>query len=250
MRFRHPRPSRHTWRSTCQGTLCCRALLAARSCSLQRRTIHLIGHDSYWLDQQMHASSGSCMSLLDFFFYYFFPPSDACMHQVLTTDAPASRVSPTDGPAYLQVYYSCPLSDTLSGFYSAQISSGIVFRLTDDGTRVLAPVGDFYIAPMEQVEESGMTFFVFEAQGMNIVTSDAGQRFPSSPERPGAARLLLGDRRSKSLPLRGGPNAERRGHPSRRLRQARGRRGRQDGVHEYSPKHSHALSRTHRKSLG
>lgn len=137
----------------------------------------LIGHDSYWLDQQMHAPSGSGMSLLDFFFYYFFPPSDACMHQVLTTYAPASRPPPNEGPGYLQVYYSCPLSDTLSGFYSAQISSGIAFRLTDDGTHVLAPVGDFYVAPMEQLEGSGMTFFVFEAQGMNLVTSDAAQRF-------------------------------------------------------------------------
>lgn len=136
-----------------------------------------IGHDSYWLDTQMHAPSGSGMSLLDFFFYYFFPPSDACIHEVLTTYAPASRVSPTEGPAYMQVYYSCPLSDTLSDFYAAQVSAGITFQLTDSGTHVLAPVGDFYIAPMEQVEESGMTFFIFEAQGMNAVSSDAARRF-------------------------------------------------------------------------
>jgi hypothetical protein len=117
------------------------------------------------------------MSLLDFFFYYFFPPSDACIHEVLTTYAPATRVSPTDSPAYMQVYYSCPLSDTLSDFYSSQISAGITFQLTDNGTRVLAPVGDFYVAPMEQIEESGITVFVFEAQGMNAVSSDAARRF-------------------------------------------------------------------------
>jgi hypothetical protein len=136
-----------------------------------------IGHDAYWLDTQMHAPSGTGMSLLDFFFYYLFPPSDACMHQVLTTYAPASRQSPTEGPAYLQVYYACPPSDTLSDFYSAQISAGITFQHTDDGTRILAPVGDFYVAPMEQVDESGMTFYVFEAQGMNAVSSDATKRF-------------------------------------------------------------------------
>ena len=136
-----------------------------------------IGHDAYWLDTQMHSPSGSGMSLLDFFFYYFFPPSDACMHQVLTTQAPASRASVTDGPAYMQVYYSCPLSDTLSDFYAAQVSAGVTFQLTDNGTRVLAPVGDFYVAPMEQVEESGITFFVFEAQGMNAISSDAASRF-------------------------------------------------------------------------
>jgi hypothetical protein len=137
-----------------------------------------LGHDSYWLDTQIHSPSGSGMSLLDFFFYYFFPPSDACMHQVLTTYADASRVAPTgETPSYMQVYYACPTSDTLSGFYSAQVSSGITFRLTDDGTRVLAPVGDFYVAPMEEVHTTGMTFFVFEAQGLSAVSSEATQRF-------------------------------------------------------------------------
>jgi hypothetical protein len=146
-----------------------------------------IGHDAYWLDTQMHAPSGTGMSLLDFFFYYFFPPSDACMHQVLTTYAPASRQSPTEGPAYLQVYYACPLSDTLSDFYSAQISAGITFQHTDDGTRVLAPVGDFYVAPMEEVDQSGMTFYVFEAQGMNAVSSDATKRFHLPANAQGGA---------------------------------------------------------------
>ena len=137
-----------------------------------------IGHDSYWLDTQIHSPSGSGMSLLDFFFYYFFPPSDACMHQVLTTYADASRVAPTgETPSYMQVYYACPTSDTLSGFYSAQVSSGITFRLTDDGTRVLAPVGDFYVAPMEELHTTGMTFFVFEAQGLSAVSNEAAQKF-------------------------------------------------------------------------
>ena len=151
----------------------------ARGAILQFATSNnpFIGHDSYWLDTQMHSPSGSGVSLLDFFFYYFFPPSEACMHEVLTTYAPASRVSPLEGPAYLQVYYSCPLSDTLSDFYAAQVSAGITFQHTDNGTRVLAPIGDFYVAPMEQVEESGMTFFIFEAQGMNAVSSDAARRF-------------------------------------------------------------------------
>jgi hypothetical protein len=136
-----------------------------------------LGHDAYWLDTQMHLPTDTGAGLLDFFFYYFFPPSDACIHQVLTTDAPASRQSPIEGPAYMQVFYSCPLSDTLSDFYATQVSAGITFRLTDNGTRVLAPVGDFYVAPMEQLDASGMTFFVFEAQGMNVVSSDAAKHF-------------------------------------------------------------------------
>ena len=147
-----------------------------------------LGHDSYWLDTQIHSPSGSGMSLLDFFFYYFFPPSDACMHQVLTTYADASRVAPdSDTPSYMQVYYACPTSDTLSGFYSAQVSTGITFRLTDDGTRVLAPVGDFYVAPMEETHTAGMTFFVFEAQGLNAVSTEAAQRFHLPPNAQGGA---------------------------------------------------------------
>jgi hypothetical protein len=146
----------------------------------------LVGHDAYWLDSQMHSASGSEMTLLDFFFYYFFPPSEACMHQVLTTYADASRVPPSGGlPSYMQVYYSCPVSDTLSGFYSSQISSGITFRKTDNGTRVLAPVGDFYIAPMDRVEASGMTFFLFEAQDLNQVSSEAANRFHLPPSLQG-----------------------------------------------------------------
>jgi hypothetical protein len=77
----------------------------------------------------------------------------------------------------MQVYYSCPLSDTLSDFYAAQVSSGVTFQLTDNGTRVLAPIGDFYVAPMEQIEESGITYFIFEAQVMNAISSDAASRF-------------------------------------------------------------------------
>jgi hypothetical protein len=85
----------------------------------------------------------------------------------------------------MQVYYSCSLSDTLSDFYATQISAGITFQLTDNGTKVLAPVGDFYVAPMEQIEESGITFFVFEAQGMNAVSSDAAGRFHLPPNSQG-----------------------------------------------------------------
>ncbi|HWF38069.1 MAG TPA: hypothetical protein VG322_06090 [Candidatus Acidoferrales bacterium] len=159
----------------------------ARGAILQFATSNnpFVGHDSYWLDTQMHSTDGSGLNLLDMFFYYFFPPSDACMHQVLTTDAPASRASIADGPAYMQVYYSCPLSDTLSDFYAAQVSSGITFQHTNDGNRVLAPVGDFYLAPMEQLDESGMTFFIFEAQGMNAVSSDAASRFHLPPNAQG-----------------------------------------------------------------
>jgi hypothetical protein len=145
-----------------------------------------IGHDAYWLDTQIHSPSGSGMSLLDFFFYYFFPPSDACIHQVLTTYANADRAPPTgDTPPYMQVYYACPVSDTLSGYYAAQVSSGITFQLTNDGTRVLAPVGNFYVAPMEETDSGTMTFFIFEAQSTDAVSSESAERFHLPPNAQG-----------------------------------------------------------------
>jgi hypothetical protein len=52
---------------------------------------------------------------------------------------------------------------------------------------VLAPIGDFYVAPMEQIEESGITFFVFEAQGANAVSSDAAARFHLPANSQGGA---------------------------------------------------------------
>lgn len=160
----------------------------ARGAILQFATSNnpFIGHDAYWLDTQIHSPSGSGMSLFDFFFYYFFPPSDACIHEVLTTYANASRVPPTsDSPSYMQVYYTCPTSDTLSGYYAAQVSSGITFQLTNDGTRVLAPVGDFYLGPMEQVDSGTITFFIFEAQGTDAVSSEAAERFHLPPNAQG-----------------------------------------------------------------
>jgi hypothetical protein len=145
-----------------------------------------IGHDAYWLDTQIHSPSGSGMSLLDFFFYYFFPPSDACIHEVLTTYANADRApSTSDTPPYMQVYYTCPTSDTLSGYYAAQVSSGITFQLTNDGTRVLAPVGNFYVAPMEQIDSGTITFFIFEAQSADAVSSEAAERFHLPPNAQG-----------------------------------------------------------------
>src|ERR1700689_1252857 len=91
----------------------------------------LMGHDSYWLDAQMHAPSGSGMSVLDLLFYFFFPPSQACMENALQnyTDATLTPGS-EDAPPRLQVTYACPHSPTLSGFYSAQVSSGVTFEQT------------------------------------------------------------------------------------------------------------------------
>ena len=125
----------------------------------------LIGHDSYWLDAQMHAPSGSGMSVLDLIFYFLFPPSHDCMDNALQNYADAAITpSSEDAPPLLQVTYVCPHAQTLLGFYSAQVSSGITFEQTNSGPRAYGVIRDFYLAPMEQADISGITFFSFEAQ--------------------------------------------------------------------------------------
>ena len=97
----------------------------------------LLGHDPYWLDTQMHSPSGSGMSLPDFLFYFFLPPSVSCMDQVSHNLANASRVSANDdsSPSALQVFYACPLGETLADFYASQVSAGITFRQGTTGDR-------------------------------------------------------------------------------------------------------------------
>ena len=125
----------------------------------------LIGHDSYWLDAQMHAPSGSGMSVLDLIFYFLFPPSHDCMDNALQNYTDATMTpSSEDAPPLMRVTYVCPHAQTLLGFYSAQVSSGITFAQTNSGPRAYGVIRDFYLAPMEQADISGITFFSFEAQ--------------------------------------------------------------------------------------
>lgn len=134
----------------------------------------LLGHDSYWLDAQIHAPTGSGMSLLDLVFYFFFPPSQACLDYALQnyTDATMTPTS-ADSPPRLQVTYTCPHPPTLSGFYSAQVSSGITFEQSNSGPRVFGLIRDFYLSPMEQADISGMTFYSFEAQRQGQISRAA-----------------------------------------------------------------------------
>jgi hypothetical protein len=142
----------------------------------------LIGHDSNWLDAQMHAPSGSGMSMTDFLFYYFFPPSNACMNEALENNARASFAPSPDSPSatsapLLQVSYTCRHDATLAGFFGAQISSGITFVQTNDGPRAYGRVAEFYLAPMERVTSPGMTWYVFSAQRVNPVSQNATNHY-------------------------------------------------------------------------
>jgi hypothetical protein len=128
----------------------------------------LAGHDPNWLDTQMHMPAGSGMSVLDLLFYYFFPPDGACIDEVLGTNggasfAPLPGNTSSGAPPVLQVSYHCRHEATLSGFFGAQVSSGITFVQTNDGPRAYGMIAQFYLSPMERVASPEMTWYVFEA---------------------------------------------------------------------------------------
>jgi hypothetical protein len=145
----------------------------------------LIGHDSNWLDTQMHMPSGSGMSVLDLIFYYLFPPTSTCIEQVLTQDpqasfaplpAGASASESSSGPV-LQVSLACKPPATLAGFFQSQVSGGIIFAQTNDGPRAFADIAKFYLGPMERVSIGGMVWYVFEAQRIDALGPNAGANF-------------------------------------------------------------------------
>ncbi len=149
----------------------------------------LIGHDSNWLDEQMHKPAGSGMSVLDLMYYYFFPPSEECMaeaqNSVVTAkfapspaieSAEATGATPpsTDGTnPELQLTYHCHHEHNLYGLFAAGLSNGITFVQTNAGPRAYSVVPRFYLAPMERVQAPGITWFVFEAQSSDPVNSGA-----------------------------------------------------------------------------
>ena len=143
----------------------------------------LIGHDSSWLDSQLHMPSGSGMSLLDLIFYYFFPPSAACIEQVLTQDPkatfaplPATGSGDSSDPV-LQVSLACKPPATMAGFFASQVSGGMTFAQTNDGPRAFARIGDFYLAPMDRETIGGMTWYIFEAQRTDPLGPSASTNF-------------------------------------------------------------------------
>jgi hypothetical protein len=154
----------------------------------------LIGHDSNWLDSQMHMPSGSGMSVLDLIFYYFFPPTSTCIEQVLTQDpkatfapvpAGSSGGDSSSGPV-LQVSLACKPPATLAGFFQSQVSGGITFAQTNEGPRAFADIAKFYLGPMERVSIGGMVWFVFEAQRIDPLGPNAGTNFNLAGNLQGA----------------------------------------------------------------
>ena len=128
-----------------------------------------MGRDAESLDAQMHASAGSGNSLVDYLFYFFFSPPRDCLDGGAEAYQKAKHKSHADEQTApspdLGISLYCRYSPTLSDFYSKQVSAGAVYRPTDDAGRVGGMFRPFYLAPMEEVESGGLTFYVFEAQG-------------------------------------------------------------------------------------
>ena len=61
-----------------------------------------------------------------------------------------------------------------------------MFQQKSDGPHAFPVVGDFQLASMEQVDVSGMTFFVFEGQSQHAVDEDTVNRFKLPKEMQGA----------------------------------------------------------------
>lgn len=138
-----------------------------------------LGRDAYWMDTQLHSPNSSGLSLPDFLFYFFFPPPRPCLATASDAYAGLGRASIENGGSPdLQVYLECRFAPTLSDFFSAQIASGVILRHTEQNVlRAIGVVNDFYLAPMEEVDFSGMTFFVFEAREPEGITQDVARRF-------------------------------------------------------------------------
>jgi hypothetical protein len=128
-----------------------------------------LGGDEVALDVQMHAAAGSGNGLADYLFYFFFSPprdcldggSEAYKKAKSQAELPDQRAVSPD----LSIRTDCKHPPTLAGFYSRQLSPGVLFQVTNGVEFARGIYPDFYLTPMEKVEANGLTFYIFEAQG-------------------------------------------------------------------------------------
>jgi hypothetical protein len=127
-----------------------------------------LGSDEVALDVQMHSAAGSGNGLADYLFYFFFSPPRDC----LDGGSEAYRKAKSQGELPdqttvspdLSIRTDCKHPPTLAGFYSRQLSPGVLFQLTNGVELAGGFYPEFYLTPMEKVEVNGLTFYVFEAQ--------------------------------------------------------------------------------------
>ena len=144
------------------------------------------GRDHRDLDAQMHERPSSGRGLLNYLSYFFFPPPPHCVEQAFADYGRGISKSKPDEDADVTIALNCRYLPTLPDFYSAQLSHGLVFRRLSGLETVDSTWGEFYLPEVEQVEINGLTFFVYEAQGLEQLTLQTVRQFNLPEELQGA----------------------------------------------------------------
>jgi hypothetical protein len=144
------------------------------------------GPDQRDLDAEMHEQPSSGRGLLNYLSYFFFPPPLHCVEQAFADYGLASSKTKPDEDADVSIAANCQYLPTLPDFYSAQLSHGLVFRRVSGLESVDSNWGDFYVPTVEQVETNGLTFFVYEAQGLERLTLETARQFNLPEDLQGA----------------------------------------------------------------
>jgi hypothetical protein len=133
-----------------------------------------LGRDEVALDTQMlhtqiHDAAGSANSLMDYLFYFFFPPPRDCLDggaEAYRNARVQVSADQNTGAPDLSIRTDCHYAPTVAEFYASQLSSGVEFQASNGVERVGGGYRQFYSPPMEKLESNGLTFYVFEAQGL------------------------------------------------------------------------------------
>jgi hypothetical protein len=141
-----------------------------------------LGRDARFLDEQMHAPTGSGSTLTSYLFYFFFPPPRSCLEGALAAYDSRARdlddsKSDRDSHPDFNISYGCVFAPTLADFYSSQISTGLDVSRSGGAAHWKGRLQQFYLLPMEQLDFNGMTFYVFEAQGQSPLSLGAINHF-------------------------------------------------------------------------
>ena len=146
----------------------------------------LQGRDQRDLDAQMHEPTSSGRGLLNYLSDFFFPPPLHCVEQAFADYGRAINQSKPDENGDVSIAATCQYLPTLPDFYSAQLSHGLVFRRVSGLESVDSTWGKFYLPSVEQVETNGLTFFVYEAQGLEQLTLETTRHFNLPEDLQGA----------------------------------------------------------------
>jgi hypothetical protein len=149
-----------------------------------------LGGDEVALDVQMHGAAGSGNGLADYLFYFFFSPPRDCLdggsEAYRTAKSQAELPDRAAVSPALSIRTDCKHPPTLPGFYSRQLSPGVLFQVTNGVELASGIYPEFYLTPMEKMEANGLTFYVFEAQGRTQLDLATVNHFNLPDEMQGA----------------------------------------------------------------